>query len=185
LKSLLAVIAILVIIDPGGSPSLAKSRFVTHDAIEVVEQRQKAMSKMLETIEQVAPRLGAGLVPINPAHWSVIGKHLDGVRALLGDSQAMWPPQTNLGYGSITQAEPVVWSVPRAFKRQYDRASEIFPILSDAIARRDTVGARAGFCSLVAACGNCHAAFRIIESASLASEGRRWLGRYESCERLN
>ena len=165
----------------GVGPLLAKSRFITPEAVGLVEQRQEVMGRMLEAVDQVAPRLGAPRATINPGHWAVIRANVEGVRTLFRDSRAMWPPQTNLGYGSITNAEPALWSVPRAFQRHYDSAKAAFLILGDAIAREHAADARAGFCGLVAACGNCHAAFRMIDNASLTTEGPRWLGRYPGC----
>lgn len=182
MKLFLRVLGLFLFATIGAAgPVLAESRFIAPDAAGWVEKRQDTMDRMLKTIDQVAPRLGAPRTPINPAHWSMIRDNLEGVRALLRDSQAMWPPQTNLGYGSITHAEPALWSVPRAFQRHYDTAKAVFPGLSDAIEREHAADARAGFCGLVAACGNCHAAFRMIDTASLVTEGSRWLGRYPGC----
>ena len=164
----------------------AESRFITEEAVVTIEKRQAAMARMLEAVEQVVPRLGANRttpVPMNPSHWPLIRKEIETTRAFLAESEKLWSPPTNLGYGSITNAEPGIWSLPRAFERRYSLARTSLTSLEEAIDREDVDAARSGFCALVRACGECHAAYRVIDTQSLIREGVGWLGQYPGCVR--
>ena len=164
------------------APLSAQTRPASPEALRTVKERQELMAGMLESVDRVAPRLGAGAAPVNPAHWAVIRDDLDSVRESLRRSRALWPPRSNLGWGSESRATPGLWTLPGAFSRHYDDAETAFPALLEAIADEDADGARRGFCQLVATCGSCHGAFRKIDYASLYREGPHWLGRYPGCD---
>jgi len=169
-----------------GGPTVAENRFVTQEAVDMIEQRQDTMARMLEAVDQVVPRLGANQsapVPMNPSHWPLIRKQIETTRVLLTESEAMWASQTNLGYGSISGAEPGIWSLPRAFERRYSLARTSLSALEQAIELEDAAGARSSLCALVQACGECHAAYRVVDTESLIREGVSWLGRYPGCVR--
>jgi hypothetical protein len=120
-----------------GGPAGAENRFVTQEAVDMVERRQDTMARMLEA----------------------------------------------LGYGSVTNAEPGIWSLPRAFERRYGLVRTSLTALESAIEREDAVEARSSLCALVRACGECHAAYRVIDTESLIREGVSWLGQYPGCVR--
>ena len=172
----LAALAVL-----GSAPATAQTRPASPEALRTVKERQELMATMLESVDRVAPRLGAGGASVNPAHWPSIRDNLNSVRESLRRSRALWPPRSNLGWGSESRATPGLWSLPDAFERHYDAAEAAFPGLLEAVAGEDADGARGGFCRLVAACGSCHGAFRKIDHASLYREGPHWLGRYPGC----
>lgn len=164
----------------------AESRFITEEAVRMVEKRQSAMARMLESVEQVVPRLGVNRttpVPMNQSHWPLIREEIENTRAFLAESEKLWEAQSNLGYGSITNAEPGIWSLPRAFERRYGLARTSLAALEQAIDQEDAEAARSGLCSLVRVCGECHAAYRVIDTESLIREGVGWLGRYPGCRR--
>jgi len=170
----------------GVAPTFAENRFVTQEAVDMIQQRQDIMARMLEAGDQVVPRLGANQaasVPMNPSHWPLIRKQIETTRALLTESEQMWGSQTNLGYGSITGAEPGIWSLPRAFERRYGLARTSLSALEQAIEQEDAAGARSSLCALVQACGECHAAYRVVDTESLIREGVSWLGQYPGCVR--
>ncbi len=161
-------------------PAWAQGR-AAPDMVKVVENRQALMARMLDAVNQVSPRLGVAGAEVNPAHWAVIRENLEVVRSLLGESEAMWPPRSNLGWGSATRALPGLWTLRDAFQRHYDEAQAAFPVLEAALAAEDAAAARDGFCRLVATCGRCHGAFRKIDYTSLYREGPQWLGRFPGC----
>ena len=93
----------------------------------------------------------------------------------------MWPRESNLGYGTITRAEPGLWSLPGAFERRYSAVGDALDDLQESVAGRDAAAAQVDLCAVVQACGSCHAAYRLIDTASLIREGIAWLGRYPGC----
>ena len=160
------------------APAAAQTRAPAPDALRIVEARQDLMARMLDSVDRIAPRLGAA---VNPSHWPSIRRNADSVLSLLEESRGMWPPRSNLGWGSASRATPGLWSLPEAFERHYDAAAAAAPVLAAAAGREDPAAAREGFCRLVAACGACHGAFRKIDHGSLYREGPHWLGRYPGC----
>ena len=187
MKKLQAGLVILTLLAPFAVGSaIADNRFLTQEAVDMIEQRQDTMARMLEAVDQVVPRLGANRAapaPMNPSHWPLIRKQIETTRALLSESEGLWASQTNLGYGSITSAEPGIWSLPEAFERRYGMARTSLTALEAAIEQEDADGARSGLCALVQACGECHAAYRVIDTESLIREGVSWLGQYPGCVR--
>lgn len=161
--------------------SMAEGRGAPPDVLDIVEERRDLMLRMLDAVNRVAPRLGTADTVVNPSHWRPIRENLDAVETLLRKSRSMWPARSNLGWNAATRAMPGLWALPDAFGRHYDAANEAFPALREALSREDAAAARDGFCRLVAACGQCHAAFRKIDTASLYREGPHWLGRYPGC----
>lgn len=185
-KRLLGLMIIIGLAVPVVGSAVAENRFVTEEAVQMIERRQDTMARMLEAVDQVVPRLGANqtsAVPMNPSHWPLIRKQVETTRALLLESEKLWPSQTNLGYGSVTNAEPGIWSLPRAFERRYGLARTSLADLERAIDQENADDARAGLCALVSACGECHAAYRVIDTESLIREGVSWLGQYPGCVR--
>ncbi len=166
----------------GSAAAVAQNRAAAPETLEIVKERQDLMARMLDAVDRISPRLGTGATAVNPAHWPSIRENLDTVRASLGESRAMWPARSNLGWGSESRAMPGLWTLPDAFRRHYDAAESALPVFYDGIAREDATRARGGFCQLVAACGRCHGAFRKIDTVSLYREGPHWLGRYPGCD---